>query len=128
MKDEKLNQRHKDILRFILIARLFDFQAYTFCKDLKKEMKFRMNIFTGALNQILSLLKTNLPPEYEEYLDNTAADAWEVLEEFDNAKDKAMFLAVCRAYNAGGIKSETEDIPVNAPEYVDYLKARGEAA
>src|SRR5688500_2044407 len=98
MQDEKLNQRHKEILRFILIARLFDFQAYTFCNGLKQEMKFRMNNFTSALNQILTLLKTGLPAEYETYLDNVAADAWEVIEEFDKAEDKAMFLAICRAY------------------------------
>jgi len=128
MQEDKLTKRHKDIVRFIIIARLFDFQYPTFYKELKQEMKRRMNLFSASLNQILSLLRTNLPPEYEEYLDNTAAGAWEVLEEYEKAPDKTMFLAVCRAYNAGGIKSETEDIAVNEPEYKDYLKTKKAAA
>ena len=127
MKDEKLTKRHQDIVRFIIIARLFDFQYPTFYKDLKQEMKRRMNLFTASLNQILALLRTNLPQEYEDYLDNTAAGAWEVLEEYEKAKDKAMFLTICKCYNEGLIHMEDETTPVNEKAFTEVLKSKSAA-
>lgn len=125
MKDqEQLSKRHKDIVRFIIIARLFDFQYPTFYKDLKQEMKRRMNIFTGSLNAVLNLLKTNLPPEYEEYLDNNAAGAWEVLEEYDKAEDKAMFLTMCKCFNEGMIMDQTTRKPINEKGFAEVLKPK----
>jgi hypothetical protein len=128
MKNEALTKRHKEILRFILIARLFDFQLPTFKHDLKGTFRYRINNFEANLNQIITLLKKGLPPEYEELLDNNAAGAWEVLEEFENAKDKALFLTVCKCFNQGLIQDSDNGLPINEEEFKDVLKTKSKAA
>lgn len=108
LQKEQLTQRHQEILDFILLARLMEYYYPAFYKSLKREMKMRMNNFTSNLDQLLSILRTNLSAEHEEYLDENAATAWEVLQEFNKAENKAMFKAVCIAYNAGGVVSQEE--------------------
>lgn len=124
MENEKLEQRHKDILMFIRIVRLLDFQYPAFLTGLKHEHKMRLNTFRANLNAFQNILKTNLPPEYDEQLDNDAAGAWDVLYEYSQADDKAMFLAICQAYNAGGIQAETTGEAVNSPEFIETLKPK----
>ena len=128
IQKEQLTQRHQEILDFILLARLIDIHYPTFYKSLKREMKMRMSNFANNLNQLLSILKTNLSAEHEDYLDENAATAWEVLQEFNKAENKAMFKAVCVAYNAGGVVSQEEAMPVNDKAFPELLKTKAEAA
>lgn len=128
LQKEQLTQRHQEILDFILLGRLMDIHYPTFYKSLKREMKMRMSNFTSNLNQLLSILKTNLSAEHEEYLDENAATAWEVLQEFNKAENKEMFKAVCIAYNAGGVVSQEEAMPVNDKAFPGLLKDKAKAA
>lgn len=128
LKKEQLTQRHQEILDFILLARLMDIHYPTFYKSLKREMKMRMSHFTNNLNQLISILKTNLSAEHEEYLDENAAKGWEVLQEFNKAENKDMFKAVCVAYNAGGVVSAEEALPVNDKAFPALLKTKTKAA
>jgi hypothetical protein len=128
MQDEKLTNRHKQILRFVLFIKLFDLQYPTFYKEVAGKFKQRLNNFTNHLHQVRTIFENNANPEVAEYLDNTSAIAWEVLDELDKAPDKAMFLTICKCYNEGLIRIEDEQVPVNSKQFQDYLKVKGEAA
>lgn len=85
-----------------------DFQYPVFYKELKGVHKQRMNNFIANLNQVITLFKTGLNEELEQRLDNEAAGAWDVLDEYSKAKDKALFYAFCKAYNQGLIVNEED--------------------
>lgn len=127
MKDpEKLTNRHKQILRFILFIELFDLQYPTFYKEVSGKFKQRLNNFTANLQQVRSLFHSNASPEVAEYLDGTKVIAWEVLDELDKAPDKAMFLMICQCYNQGLIRVDGENMPVNKKTFPELLKAKAE--
>lgn len=112
MKDETLTTRHKQILRFVLFIKLFDLQYPTFYKEVAGKFKQRLNNFTANLHQVRAIFENKANPEVAEYLDSTSAIAWEVLDELDKATDKTLFLAVCQAFNRGGIREEGEAEPI----------------
>lgn len=104
MKNQEiLTNRHKQILRFVLFIKLFDLQYPTFYKEVAGKFKQRLNNFTAHLHQVRSIFENNANPEVAEYLDNTSAIAWELLDELDKAEDKVMLLALVKSYNAGHI-------------------------
>jgi hypothetical protein len=122
--NEKLTQRHKEILRFVLFIKLFDLQYPTFYKEVKGKFKQQVNIFSNHLHKLLAVFDNPANQEVVEYLDNTSAIAWEVLDELDKAKDKQMFLVMCQLFNQGLIVDEATALPTNETEFKDMLKAK----
>lgn len=103
MKNEPITQRHKDIERFLLLVELFDLQYPTFYKEVKGPLKQRINNFAANLNMVRNIFHSKANDAVKNYLDNNKSLAWELIDEFDKAKDKATLLALVRAYNAGEV-------------------------
>jgi hypothetical protein len=121
---DQLTARHKAIQRFILMIDLFDLQYPTFNKELSGIQRSKCNILTNHLNNFRNLFQKNADERVKEYLDNTSAIAWELLDELDKAKDKAMFLTVARCYNEGLIRLEGDEAPVNETSFAELLEAK----
>jgi type III secretory pathway component EscR len=100
---DQLTARHKAIQRFILMIDLFDLQYPTFNKELSGIQKSMCDILTNHLNKFRNMFQKNADERVKEYLDNTSAIAWELLDELDKAQDKVELLTLARAYNAGEI-------------------------
>lgn len=103
-----MNQAQKHFHRFFILVELMDLQRTTFQADLKQAYKFRFNNLNAALQSFRKEFTRQINFLAQTQYEDLGALTWELLDEFDKASDKATFLALCRAYNAGQVKISEE--------------------
>jgi hypothetical protein len=119
----------KNILRFVQMVEVLDFQRPTFHYNLKGNVKMQFNNFYVQLKSIRSTLHRHFNQEANEFLDNRAALIWEILDEVDkavdNGHDPRMILAIAQSFNAGEIKlaGRGNHAPINKMK-LEELKAK----
>lgn len=118
---EELTEDQINKVRLAVAMHVLDFELSKLRHADRGEFKRRVNNYDQQNQLMLHQLLMGIPAEHRTavrgWIDNLAAGAWEVLDEYFQAKDKAMFLLTAKCFNEGLIHMEGQNKPTNELDF-----------